>query len=135
MNKKVNLRERRIFSESFKKERVKEYESGKLTVLEISRLYEIPFQTIYKWIYKYSGYNKKGLKIVEHKDSYTSCVKQLQERIRELERIVGQKQISIDYLEKMIEMAKKELGIDIKKNFGSAQSSGSGRTDELSHSV
>ena len=130
MEKKVNLVKRRIFSESFKKERVKEYESGKLTVLEISRLYGIAFQTIYKWIYKYSVYNKKGLRIVEHKDSYNNRVKELQDRIKELERIVGQKQISIDYLEKMIELAKKELGIDIKKNFGSPQSNGSEKIDE-----
>lgn len=71
----------------------------------------------------------KSLKIVEHKDSYTNRLKQLQDRIKELERIVGQKQISIDYLEKMIELAKEDLGIDIKKNFDSTQSSGSGNTD------
>lgn len=130
MEKKVNLRKRRIFSESFKKERVKEYESGKLTVLEISRLYGISFQVVYKWIYRYSGYNQKGLRIVEHKDSHTQRVKQYQERIKELERIIGQKQINIDYLEKMIEIAKKELGVDIKKNFDSQQSSGSKKTDE-----
>ena len=129
MEKKVNLRKRRIFSDSFKKERVKEYESGKLTVLEISRLYGISFQVVYKWIYKYSSYNKKGLKIVEHKDSHTQRVKELQERIKELERIVGQKQINIDFLEKMIELAKKDMGIDIKKNFESQQSNGSGKTD------
>jgi transposase len=130
MEKKVNLVKRRIFSESFKKERVKEYESGKLTVLEISRLYGIAFQTVYKWIYKHSGYNRKGLRIVEHKDSYTNRVKELQDRIKELERIIGQKQINIDYLEKMIELAKKELGIDIKKNFGTPQSNGSGNINE-----
>ena len=130
MGKKVNLVKRRIFSESFKKERVKEYESGKLTILEISRLYGIAFQTIYKWIYKYSGYNRKGLRIVEHKDSYTNRVKELQDRIKELERIVGQKQINIDYLEKMIELAKKEMGIDIKKNFGFPQSHGSENINE-----
>ena len=130
MKKQVNLKKRRIFSESFKKERVKEYESGKLTVLEISRLYEIAFQTIYKWIYNYSGYNKKGLRIVEHKDSHTQRVKQLQERIKKLERIVGQKQINIDYLEKMIEIAKEEMGVDIKKNFDPQQSNGSKKTDK-----
>lgn len=130
MEKKVNLRKRRIFSESFKKERVKEYESGRLTVLEISRLYGIAFQTIYKWIYEYSGYNKKGLKIVEHKDSHTQRVKELQERIKELERIVGQKQINIDFLEKMIELAKKDLGIDIKKNFDSQQLNGLKKTGD-----
>jgi transposase-like protein len=130
MEKKVNLKKRRIFNESFKKERVKEYETGKLTVLEISRLYGIAFQTIYIWIYKYSRYNKKSLKIVEYKDSHTNRVKQLQDRIKELERIVGQKQINIDYLEKMIEIAKSDMGFDIKKNFDSSQSSGSGKTEE-----
>ena len=130
MGKKVNLNKRRIFNESFKKNRVKEYETGKLTVLEISRLYGIAFQTIYIWIYKYSRYNKKSLKIVEYKDSHTNRVKQLQDRIKELERIVGQKQINIDYLEKMIELTKSELGIDIKKNFDSLPSSGSDKTDK-----
>ena len=135
MGKKVNLNKRRIFNESFKKNRVNEYETGKLTVLEISRLYGIAFQTIYIWIYKYSRYNKKNLKIVEYKDSHTNRVKQLQDRIKELERIVGQKQINIDYLEKMIELAKSEMGIDVKKNFDSTPSSGSDKTDESSHSA
>jgi len=130
MEKKVNLRKRRIFNESFKKDRVKEYETGKLTVLEISRLYDIAFQTVYKWIYKYSRYNQKSLKIVEHKDSHTKRIKELHDRIKELERIVGQKQINIDYLEKMIEIAKRDMGFDIKKNFDSSQLSGSGKTEE-----
>ena len=36
-------------------------------------------------------------------------------KIKEPERIVGTKQINIDYLEKMNEIAKTELDIDIKK--------------------
>jgi len=135
MKEKVNLNKRRLFSESFKKDRVNEYETGKLTVLEISRLYGIAYQTIYLWIYRYSSYNKKGLRIVESKDSHTYRLRQLQERIKELERIVGQKQINIEYLEKMIELAKSELGIDIKKNFDPPPSNGSGKTGKSSHSV
>jgi phosphorylcholine metabolism protein LicD len=72
-------------------------------------------------------YNKKSLKIVEEKDSGTRRVKQLQERIKELEQIIGKKQIRIDYLEKMIEIAKEELGIDIKKNYDTPRSPGSGK--------
>ena len=34
----------------------------------------------------------------------------------------------IDYLEKMMEIAKDELDIDIKKNFNTSQSTGSGKT-------
>jgi transposase-like protein len=125
--KKVILKKRRIFNESFKRARVKEYETGQLTVLEISRLYGINLQTVYLWIYKYSVYNKKSLKIVEEKDSSTRRVKQLQERVKELEQIIGKKQIRIDYLEKMIEIAKEELGIDIKKNYDTPRSPGSGK--------
>ena len=125
--KKVILKKRRIFNESFRRARVKEYESGQLSVLEISRLYGINPQTVYLWIYKYSVYNKKSLKIVEEKDSGTRRVKQLQERIKELEQIIGKKQIRIDYLEKMIEIAKEELGIDIKKNYDTQRSPGSGK--------
>jgi transposase-like protein len=125
--KKVILKKRRIFNESFRRARVKEYESGQLSVLEISRLYGINPQTVYLWIYKYSVYNKKSLKIVEEKDSGTRRVKQLQERIKELEQIIGKKQIRIDYLEKMIEIAKEELGIDIKKNYDTPRSPGSGK--------
>jgi transposase-like protein len=110
------LIKRRIFSEEFKKLRVKEYEKGEFTVNEIAGLYGVCFQTVYTWIYKYSTYNKKGLRIVEMKSSSKEKVKELQNQVRELERIIGQKQLNIDYLEKMIEIAKEEYDIDIKKN-------------------
>ncbi len=133
--KQITLKKRRIFSESFKKSRVKEYESGQLTVREIAQLYGIGYQTVYLWIYKYSSYNKKSLKVVEHKDSHKYRLKQLQDRIKELEQIIGQKQIQVDYLEKIIELAKTELEIDLKKNFDPLQSNGSGSTEDPSRIV
>ena len=48
--------------------------------------------------------------------------------VKELERIVGQKQILIDFKEKMIEIAEEKYGIEIKKKKGSQPSSGSGKT-------
>ncbi len=38
------IRSRRTFSEDFKKFLVSEYESGKFSVLELSRLHDVPFQ-------------------------------------------------------------------------------------------
>ena len=133
--KKITLNKRRIFAESFKKARVKEYESGQLTVREISQLYGIGIQTVYLWIYKYSLYNKKSLKVVESKDSHKLRLQQLQEKIKELEQVVGQKQIRVDYLEKIIELAKQEFQIDLKKNFDTLQSIGSGSTDKPSRTA
>ena len=121
------LKKKRVFSEEFKKLRVKEFEKGEFSAKEISRLYGVCYQTVYTWIYKYSAYNKKGLRVVEMKSSSKIKVKELQDRIKELERAVGQKQLNIDYLEKMIELAKEELDIDIKKNFATPQSTGSGK--------
>lgn len=116
---------RRKFAESFKRQIVREFESGRYSVLELSSLHKINFRLIYRWIYKYSNVNQKGYRIVEMSQSSTQKVKDLQDRIKELERIVGQKQIEIDYLDKLIDLAGEELGIDIKKNSATPQSNGS----------
>ena len=110
------LGKRIYYSEAFKKARVAEYESGELTVLQISRLYKMSDVTLYQWIYRYSTVNKKGVKIVEESESSTQKVKQLEKRIAELERHLGQKQIKLDYYAEMMAMAKEEYNIDIEKN-------------------
>lgn len=127
---KVSLKPVRIFGEEFKKERVKEYEKGEFTVKELSRLFSIKEGIIYRWIYKYSAYSRRGLKVVEMSESSTKKVKDLQKRIQELEQVVGQKQLNIDFLEKLIEIAKDQYGIDIKKKSGTPPLSGSDQTDK-----
>ena len=54
--------------------------------------------------------------------------KKLQARVAELERIVGQKQMEIDFLEKVIEIGSEELEVDIKKKFSTTSSTGSKST-------
>ena len=119
------LKKHRIYSEEFKRQIVQDFESGQFSVPQLEKLHGIGNPTIYNWIYKFSTFNEKGSRIVEMKDSSTQKLKQLQTRIKELEAIVGRKQISIDYLEKMIDIAKDEFGIDIKKNSSTPQSTGS----------
>lgn len=127
--KRKQIQPARIFTEDFKKSLVKEYESGKLAVRELSELHRIRAAIIYRWIYRYSTYQKKCIKVVEMSESSTMKLKELQKRIAELERIVGQKQLNIDYLEKMIDLAGEHYNIDIKKNFDTPQSTGSTRTE------
>lgn len=122
---KTNIRQvkkYRKFSETFKKQLVSDYESGKYSTKDLSVLYKISQQVIYVWIHKYSIFQKEGYRIVEMKESSTSKVKDLERKVKELERIVGQKQLTIDYLNTMMEVAKEELDIDIKKNFGTSPS-------------
>jgi transposase-like protein len=125
---KANLKEirkLRIYSDDFKKEIVAIYESGKFSVLQLEKLYGVSNASIYSWIYKFSTFNEKGFRIVEMKESSAEKLKQLEQKVKELEQAVGQKQIKIDYLEKIIEIAKDDLKIDIKKNYNIQQSIGS----------
>jgi transposase-like protein len=120
-----NVRKNRHYSEDFKREIVSVFESGKLSVLQLEKLYGISNSLIYNWIYKFSTFNEKGFRVVEMKESNIDKLKHLEQKIKELEQIVGQKQIKIDYLEKMIDIAKEDLNIDIKKNYNTPQSTGS----------
>ena len=122
------IKSKRQFSIDFKKELVSEFETGKFSVKELSKLHGIAYQSIYQWIYKYSKYNEKGYRVIEMKDSSEQKIKGLQDRLKELERVVGKKQIMIDYLETMIEVAKEELDFDIKKNFDTHVSKNSKKT-------
>jgi transposase len=122
------IRKHRRYSEEFKRTIVKEFESGSFSVIQLEKLYKIANPLIYSWIYKYSTFNDKSVRIIEMKESSTNKIKELEDKIKELERAVGQKQLYIDYMEKMMEIAKDELEIDIKKNFGTPPSDGFDKT-------
>lgn len=119
------LRKQRIYSEEFKRQIVHDYESGLFSVSQLEKLHGMSNVSIYNWIYKFFTFNEKGLRIIEMKESSSQKLKLLESRIKELEGVVGRKQITIDYLEKMIDIAKDELNIDVKKNSNTPQSTGS----------
>lgn len=119
-------RQNRYFSDSFKREKIKEIEGNLTTIADISREYQVTRSAIYKWIYKYSTMRKKSVKQVVETESDTQKITVLREKIKELEQSIGQKQILIDFQDKMIELAEEEYGVDIKKKYGTKRSSGSG---------
>ena len=114
---KLLIRQRRIFSNEFKREKVCELTSGKISIIDFSKLWDITPATVYRWIYTYSPEHKKGTIMVIQKESESSKTQELLLKIASLERTLGQKQMVIDFQEKLIELASKELSIDLKKNF------------------
>jgi transposase-like protein len=128
-NQKKDVRINRYFSEGFKRSKIEEVEKNLTTVWEISKEYQVSRVAVYKWIYKYSKMRKKGVRQVIEIESDTRKLIGLNEKIRELERIIGQKQVLLDFHEKMIELAEQEYMVDIKKKFGSKPSAGSGKTE------
>lgn len=108
----------RYFSESFKREKVKLVLKNQLSVTQLSRLYGVSRASVYKWIYKYSDL-ERGQKMVVQMESEEFKTKRLQEKVAELERAIGQKQLEIDFLNKTLEFASKEVGYDLKKKYNS----------------
>lgn len=115
----------RHFSEDFKKLKVKELEQKQITVAKIASLYGVNRNAVYKWVYKYSLYYQKATRLVVELESESEKTERLQKKVAELERIVGQKQLEIDFLNKLIEISSGELGVDLKKNICTKLSSGS----------
>jgi hypothetical protein len=68
---------------------------------------------------------KKEKQVVESK-SDTRKIAELQQKIKDLERLVGQKQVEVEFLNKMIELTEEDLNIDIKKKGSFKPSSGTG---------
>jgi len=116
------LRKHRRYSDAFKKQIVSDFESGNYSVLQLKNLHGIGPQTVYSWIYKFSTFNEKGYRVIEMEDSTINKVKNLETKIKELEAALGRKQIMVEYLETMIDVAKEDLNIDIKKNYATPQS-------------
>lgn len=123
-------RQNRYFSESFRKKKVREIERNISTVREISREYGVSTTAVYKWLYKYSKLYQKQVKQVIEPMSDTRKIKELKAQVKDLEQVIGQKQIKLEFYEKMIELAEEAYDVEIKKKFGSLPSSGSGKTGQ-----
>jgi transposase-like protein len=123
-------RQNRYFSEEFKRQKVADIEKKLISIGQLCRQYQVSRTSVVKRLNKYSPMRKKRERMVHETDSEAYKIKQMQERIKELERAVGQKQLKIDFLEKMIEITEQDLKIDIKKKASTKLSGGSNQTDK-----
>lgn len=106
----------RIFSRIFKEEKVKEIESGQIRVCDFCRLYEVSSTSVYRWLNEYGIKHKKGVRMVVELESESFKRKELEEKVKELEHLLGKKQIEIEYLNMVIEAGSELLGEDLKKS-------------------
>lgn len=111
----VSQRQVRSFSDSFKLQKVREIELGKTKIPDICKEYEVSRTSVYRWLNKFGMTKKKGERLIVEIDSDTKQLQAYKQKVAELEQLIGQKQIRIDFMDKMIEIAEDKYGIDIKK--------------------
>jgi len=117
----VKLRKMREFSKEFKKEKVALIAQKKIRVSELSRIYGVSKSAIYKWIEKYNTL-PKGERVVVEKECEEKKNLMLLKKIAELEGIIGKQQVSLIFLESVIECGTELLGEDLKKKHSTRQS-------------
>jgi transposase-like protein len=122
-------RRRRRFSDTFKIQKVRELETGRTKVSEICQQYEVCSVNVYRWLAKFGSMKDKKERLIVETDSDTKQLISLKKKLAEMERIIGQKQILIDFKDKMIELAEQTYGVDIKKKFSTQRSNTSGNTE------
>ena len=111
------------YSLAFRQKVVSEVESGKVTISEAKRIYDISgAQTVKLWIEK-MGKNHLLAKVVriEMQDE-RDVIKELKKQKKQLESALAQQVLKNLALESLIEAAGEHYGADLKKTFGEKES-------------
>ena len=108
------------YSTAFKQKVVSEVESGKLSIEQARRIYDIGGKcTIQKWVKKF-GTNKIHQKRVriEMPDEINK-LKKLEQEKQQLEHALAQAHLKLLVTESLLECVEEHYHIDVKKTFGS----------------
>lgn len=112
MTKGTNKR----YSEAFRQQVVREYEAGS-TVSDLQKKYGITGgSTIYVWIKKYAHEGLRTGVVRIQTAEEANRVRELEARVKELERALGKVTLEKLILESALEVIEAEYGIDAKKN-------------------
>jgi len=123
-------RRHRHFSESFKRKKVQEVELKLSRISDICKQYQVSQTAVYKWIQMYGIVKHSKERLIMEAQSDTREILRLKQQIAELKRLVGQKQIQLDFKDKMIEIAEQTYGVDIKKKFSTPPSGITGNKEK-----
>lgn len=110
----VEERQRRRFSETFRKEQVALIERGERTIGEVSRLYEVKRASVRRWLKNY-GSQDLPQQIVIQSQEEVNRVRELEQQSAHLKKVIGEQQVELLYLRECLLLAKERLGADFEK--------------------
>jgi len=110
----IEEKRRRRFTADFRKEQVKLIESGKTTIMEVIRLYDVRAGSIKNWLKRFGSKDVPETIIVGNSKDFDNY-KRLERENKELKQFIGEQQIKIAWLEGVVDKLSEQSGIDIKK--------------------
>ena len=115
MSKKIkNYR----YSQNFKDAVLQEVRKEEMSIMSISKLYNVSYVTVYNWMKESSIPTPTRETIyVDLKDHKSSLdrISELEKKIQRLESALSDKVLENCALQSMVNVAKKKYGIDLKK--------------------
>ena len=107
------------YSLAFKQKVVSEIESGKFSLSQVRKIYDINgAPTLYKWLRKLGkGHLIEKIIRIEMKDEKDK-LKELQQKNQQLESALAQTQLKLLMSEALLESVEAHYKIDVKKTFG-----------------
>lgn len=107
-------RRRRRFSEEFRKEQVVLIESGKTTVGEVAKRYQLKTQSVRMWLVRHGKKSVPGRIMITTGKEFDRIV-DLEKENRKLVELIGRQQVELVYKEGLLRLAKEKLGDDFEK--------------------
>jgi transposase-like protein len=125
----MDKRTRRFYSEELKERVLTAYHNSDESVSKIAVRFQINRDTVSSWVYRKRRVEEESKKSVKFVLSETNLMKhkdlspeEMVSRIREMERQLQTEKMRTQCLDRMIEIAERELKIDIRKKSGVKQS-------------
>ena len=119
MEIKMTFDERRLrrFSDEFRKEQVGLIESGKTTVSEVSKRFEVKAQNVKRWLIRFGKKSYPDRIIVATGKEFDRIV-DLEKENKKLLELIGRQQVELIYKDRLLGLAREKLGEDFEKNDG-----------------
>jgi len=121
-------RERKFYSEEFKERALTAYKNSNASISETAERFGLSRNTFSSWVFRKrsSSDSKKRTKLAAFKSLSMKgeelSLEVMKARIQELEHQLSVETMRSEGLSKMIEIAERELNIDIRKKTGAKQS-------------
>ena len=107
-------RRRRRFSEDFRKDQVRLIESGKVTLKEICRLYQVKQSSVKLWLKRF-GKKPYAEQIIISNGKEFDRIRELEQENKKFLELIGKQQVELVYKDELIRLAKEKLGGDFEK--------------------
>jgi transposase-like protein len=106
---------------SFRRSVANAYRDGNDDKLEVAKRYGVTLNEVKQWVRQFSSELSEKKDDIPMTDQEQQDFEALQKQVKALQKQLEHEQLRNFALETMADLAKTELGIDIRKNFGAKQ--------------